>query len=77
MALRNTNQVDQAQDGNIVLIEETLSDNSKAYEIRIYADPDTYPEDCLAYQTIQCINQDAANDLFTMLANQSDYFINN
>lgn len=60
--------VDNCQDGRIVLIEENLTDNSKVYCIRVFA------ADGISYADINCINEEAAGDLFAKLSDQT-FFI--
>jgi hypothetical protein len=53
------------QDGSVELLEETLSDGSKAFSIKINHD--------LTFKIIDCINEESAKELFTLLGDQNKY----
>jgi len=63
--MRKFNSVDVAQDGAVELLEETLSDGSNAFSIRIFQDRN--------FRLIDCINEESANELFTLLGDQNKF----
>jgi hypothetical protein len=72
MSLHSIKTIDECQEGKVLLIEETLSDGSLVYEIRIYSDSDFGS----SYTTINCINQESADELFTTIGYESAYIFN-
>lgn len=65
--------VDTAHNGRVLKIEEILSDGSKVYSIRLTQD--SSEERHFDTVEIDCINEDAADKLLTLLGEESDYII--
>lgn len=68
MALTNRVSKDSSPSGNVQLLEETLSDSSKVYSIGV-------TDDNKDNVIIECINLEAAEKLFNLLSQESDYLI--
>jgi hypothetical protein len=59
--------IQHSQDGQLFLIENTLTDGSKVYDIQFKLMDGREPT------VINCVNEEAAVDLFTILSDQSLY----